>query len=77
MAIKGKGEVRNPTVVCAAPAIKDTPYPIPNSETIEAIKQVEAGEELIEHESMDEFMNYYERYKCDKLLGLRNQPDIR
>ena len=35
----------------------------PNAETLEAIRQVEAGEDLIEYENMDEFMKDYEELK--------------
>ena len=40
----------------------------PNGETIEAIRQVEAGEDLIEYADMNAFLGDYERYKRGDLL---------
>lgn len=66
MALKGKVELRNPKVRYADPVVKDATYRIPNAETIEAIRQVEDGEDLVDYNDMDEFMEEYAKYKSNE-----------
>lgn len=66
MAIKGEVKVTKPTVRRAKPVAKDATYRIPNAETIEAMRQVEAGEDLVEYNDVDEFMEDYDKYKSNE-----------
>ena len=66
MAIKGKAEIRQPRVSHAKPESKDATYRVPNTETVEAIRQVEAGDDLVEYNDMDEFMKEYTKYKSNE-----------
>ena len=64
--MKGKAEMRRPTSGYVDPAVEDAADRIPNAETIDAIRQVEAGDDLVEYTDMDEFMQEYARYKSDE-----------
>ncbi len=66
MAIKGKVEISKPGVRHAKPVAKDPTYRVPNSESIEAMRQVEAGEDLVEYNDMHEFMEEYAKYKSNE-----------
>ena len=55
--MRGKAEMRSPAVGYADPAVEDAVDRIPNAETLAAIRQVEAGEDLVEYKDMDEFMD--------------------
>ena len=66
MAIKDRVEVRKPRVRHAKPAAKDPTYRVPKAETIEAMRQVEAGEDLVEYNDMHEFMEEYAKYKSNE-----------
>ena len=68
MAIKDKVEIRQPGVRHAKSVAKDATYRIPNADTIEAMRQVEAGEDLVEYNDMDEFMEEYDKYKSNESL---------
>ena len=48
------------------PESKDATYRVPNTETVEAIRQVEAGDDLVEYNDMDEFMKEYTKYKSNE-----------
>ena len=63
--MKEKAKVRRLVLGYADPAVHDARHVdrIPNAETLESIRQVEAGEDLIEYENMDEFMKDYEEFK--------------
>ncbi len=63
--MKEKAKVRRLVLGYAGPAVQDAPHVdrTPNAETLEAIRQVEAGEDLIEYADMDDFMGDYERCK--------------
>ena len=64
--MKGKAEVRSPNVDYAAPVVEDATHRTPNAETIKAIRQVEDGEDLVESNDVDEFMEEYVRYKSNE-----------
>ena len=64
--MRSKAEIRSSTVGYADPLTKDATYRTPNAETIEAIRQVEAGEDLVEYKDMDEFMEEYAKYKSNE-----------
>ncbi len=66
MAIKDKVKAPKPTVRHADPVAKDATYRIPNAETIEAMRQVDAGEDLVEYNDVDEFMEEYAKYKSNE-----------
>ena len=66
MAIKDKVELRKPRVRHAKPVAKDATYRIPNAETIEAMRQVDAGEDLVEYNDVNEFMEEYAKYKSSE-----------
>ena len=69
MAIKGEVKVTKPTVRHGKTVTKDAAYRIPNAETVEAMRQVEAGEDLVEYNDMDEFMEEYAKYKSNESLN--------
>ena len=66
--MKEKAKVRRLVLGYAGPAVQDASHVdrTPNAETLEAIRQVEAGEDLIEYENMEEFMKDYEEFKRSK-----------
>ena len=66
MAIKGKVETPKPRFRHAKPVAKDPSYRVPNAETIEAMRQVEAGEDLVEYNDVNEFMEEYDTYKSNE-----------
>ena len=69
--MKEKAKVRRLVLGYADPAVQYARHVdrIPNAETLEAIRQVEAGEDLIEYENMDEFMKDYEEFKRSESEG--------
>lgn len=69
--VKAKAKARSAVLGQAGAVAQVAPYQdrTPNAETIEAIRQVEAGEDLIEYENMDEFMKDYEEFKRSETEG--------
>ena len=66
MAIKGKIETPKAGVRHAKLVPKDPTYRVPNAETIEAMRQVEAGEDLVDFNDVHEFMEEYAKYKSNE-----------
>ena len=64
--MRGKAEIHSPAVGYADPVVEDATHRIPNAETLEAIRQVEDGEDLVESNDVDEFMEEYVRYKSNE-----------
>ena len=69
--MKGKAKVHSAIIDHTVPAVQAAPYQdrTPNAETLKAIRQVEAGEDLIEYENIDEFMKDYEEFKRSESEG--------
>ncbi len=61
--MKGETQMRSPTAGCADPPVENAADRMPNSDTIEAIQQVEAGEDLVEYSDMDQYMEAYASYR--------------
>ena len=69
--MKEKAKVRRLVLGYAGPVVQDESHVdrTPNAETLEAIRQVGAGEDLIEYENIDEFMKDYEEFKRSESEG--------